>query len=86
MFWVPEVSGELLVIVGKRPVLGAIVRLNVVGPAAPVVLVTRTPKVNVPLCDGVPLRTPVLLKESPGGGLPDATDQVIGNRPVAKKV
>jgi len=58
---------------------GTIVMVNVTATEAPPELDAVTEKVNAPVVVGVPDMTPVeVLSESPGGGEPDVTAQLVG--------
>src|SRR5438874_6196883 len=81
----PVICGPLVMDGARIPLPGEITRLNMTGPALPTGLVAFIENVKDPLCAGVPLITPVGVSESPEGRLPDVTDHVIGNEPVATR-
>ncbi len=68
-------------------VAGSTVRVNCFEAVALAESVTVTVKAQMPLCVGVPLRTPAEVKARPGGNAAAVTDQVYGLTPsVAVKV
>ena len=75
---VPVGNGELVVIANAA---GLIVNAKLLVADLPALSASRTLKLKLPAFVGVPLKTPVLLKPSPPGNVPELSDQVYGDVP-----
>src|SRR4029434_6830567 len=76
LYAVPTVPGGSGLVVVITSAAGLIVRANALSFVCPPLSLTRTVKLNVFAVVGVPLNTPPLLREIPGGSVPPTSLQL----------